>query len=138
MQCGGVFFADPKVAVAVFIQEDGKILLTRRSNHPFSGYWSLPAGFVNAHEDPQEAAFRECLEETGLIVEIKSLLGIFSGREHPHGSDILIVYRAEVSGGELAAGDDADHAAFFDLNQLPALAFQTTAKIIEQYHDHEP
>ncbi len=137
MQCGGIYFADPKVAVAVFIQEQGKILLTRRINNPFSGCWSLPAGFMNANEDPQEAAIRECREETGLIVGIKSLLGIFSGREHPRGADLLIVYGGEILGGDLNAGDDADHAAFFSLKELPPLAFKTTAKIIEQYRDNE-
>ena len=100
MQCGRVYFEDPKVAVAVYIQEQGKILLTRRKNNPFSGFWSLPAGFMNAKEDPQEAAVRECREETGFLVGIKSLLGIFSGREHSRGADLIIVYMGEILGGE--------------------------------------
>ena len=66
LQCGWIYFADPKVAVAVFIQDQGKILLTCRINQPFNGFWSLPAGFMNAFEDPRDAAIRECLEETGL------------------------------------------------------------------------
>ncbi len=135
MQCGRVYFADPKVAVAVFIQKHGKILLTRRINNPLSGFWSLPAGFMNANEDPQEAAIRECLEETGLMVGITSLLGIFSGREHPRGADLVLVYRGKILGGNLYAGDDADHAAFFNFKELPPLAFKTTARIIEQFRD---
>jgi len=54
------------VAVAVLIERDGKVLLVRRANTPQKGMWTLPAGFVDAGEDPAQAAERECLEETGL------------------------------------------------------------------------
>ena len=128
--CGWVNYTDPKVAVAVLVEQDGKVLLTRRVNEPLSGAWTLPAGFMDAYEDPQRAAERECLEETGLRVEITGLVGILGGREHPRGSDILIVYRAKVVGGNLAPGDDADQAGFFYRDQLPPLAFQSTLKIL--------
>jgi ADP-ribose pyrophosphatase YjhB (NUDIX family) len=59
------------------------------------------------------------------------LRNIISGREHERGADMVIVYEAEVIGGELSAGDDADEVAFFPLNQLPPLAFQATKKVIE-------
>jgi 8-oxo-dGTP diphosphatase len=128
--CGWVNYADPKVAVAVLIEQDGKVLLTRRVNEPLSGLWTLPAGFMDAYEDPQRAAERECLEETGLQVEITGLVGILAGREHPRGSDILIVYRAKVVGGNLAPGDDADQVHFFLRDQLPPLAFKSTRSIL--------
>ncbi len=88
--------------------------------------WSIPAGFVNAHEDPARAAERECLEETGLRVQVSGMVGIIPGREHERGADIVIVYYAQVVGGQLAAGDDADLAGFFSRNELPPLAFRAT------------
>ena len=69
-QCGWIHFIDPKVAAAVLIEQDGCILLVRRASEPFRGLWTLPAGFVNGGEDPAEAAARECLEETGLSVNV--------------------------------------------------------------------
>lgn len=129
--CDWVYFADPKVAAAVVVFDKAKILLTRRVNEPYRGLWTLPAGFVNAHEDPQAAARRECLEETGLEVEIEDLVDVLAVSEHAHGANILIVYAASILGGELAAGDDADRAAFFDLNHLPPLAFNSTIKIMQ-------
>jgi 8-oxo-dGTP diphosphatase len=124
--CGFIHFDDPKVASSVLVEQDGKVLLVRRLNSPQIGQWSFPAGFVDAYEDPADAARRECLEETGLEVEITELLDVIGGREHEHGADIVIVYRAAVTGGELKAGDDADQAAFFPRDQLPPLAFRAT------------
>lgn len=124
--CGWVFFADPKVAAGVLIEDNGSVLLVRRVNEPGRGLWSFPAGFVDAGEDPARAAERECLEETGLQVETVSLLRVISGREHDRGADIVIVYAAKIVGGSLQAGDDADLATFFPRDALPPLAFQAT------------
>ncbi len=130
--CGWIYFADPKVAVAALIENGDQILLVRRVNDPQRGLWTLPAGFVDAGEDPALALERECLEETGLQVRLLGLLDVLAGQEHPRGAHILIVYRAEVSGGALQAGDDADAAAFFPRDRLPELAFSTTLKILEK------
>ena len=127
-------FSDPKVAVAVLIErEDGLILLVQRANDPFKGLWTLPAGFVNAGEDPAAAAVRECLEETGLMVQITDLIEIVSGREHPRGSDFVIFYLGQVISGVLCAADDALAAAWFNCAALPELAFKSTAHILTRH-----
>jgi ADP-ribose pyrophosphatase YjhB (NUDIX family) len=126
-------FADPKVAAAVLVEKTGLVLLVQRGNEPFKGLWTLPAGFVNADEDPAAAAARECLEETGLEVEITGILTIRFGREHPRGSDFIIIYRGQVTGGEVHAGDDASAAAWFERGKLPGLAFQSTKDILEKF-----
>lgn len=130
--CGWVYYADPKVAAAVLVEQDGKVLLTRRINEPSRGLWSLPAGFVNAYENPAQAAERECLEETGLQVKVTKLLDVLSGREHPRGADIIIIYEAEIVGGVLEAGDDADRVGFYDRQELPPLAFRATRAVLGQ------
>lgn len=130
--CDWIYFADPKVAAATLIQKDNKVLLVRRTNEPFRGYWTLPAGFVDAGEDPAHAAERECLEETGLKVKVTGLMDVLGGQEHVRGAHILIVYRAEVIEGTLKPGDDADGVAYFDLDELPPLAFQTTTCILQK------
>lgn len=124
--CGWIFFADPKVAAGVIVEDNGRVLLVRRINEPGRGLWSFPAGFVNALEDPARAAERECLEETGLEVEVTGLLGVISGREHQYGADIVIYYGASVVGGSMAPGDDADQVDFFRRDELPPLAFKAT------------
>ncbi len=132
-ECNWVYFPDPKVAVAVLIQEDNRVLLVQRLYGPQKGKWTLPSGFVDAGEDPAEAARRECLEETGLSIGETQLLDVHFSQEHSRGASILIVYRANIHSGELKAGDDATAAAYFDLSDLPPLAFTSTRHILAQY-----
>ncbi len=104
--------------------------MVRRSMQPHRGLWSLPAGFMNAHERAEEAVVREVREETGLETRVERFFDLFSGREHPRGADLFLVYLVQQTGGTLAAGDDASEAAWFPLEQLPALAFTSTQKIL--------
>lgn len=132
--CGYIHFLEPKVAVAVLIERDGEVLLVQRGNQPQQGKWSLPAGFVDAGEDPKLAAVREVIEETGLQIRVTDLLDVLAGGEHPRGADIIIVYRGEIEGGRLKAGDDAEAATFFRYDALPMLAFTSTQQVIEDWH----
>jgi len=129
-----VHFLDPKVAVAVIIERGESLLMIRRSGDPERGKWSMPAGFVDAGEDVRHAAEREALEETGLRVQAVELLDVIPRAEANEGADILIVYRAEVVGGELHAGDDADRAEFFHRAALPSeIAFASTRLVLERW-----
>lgn len=132
-QCGWILFADPKVAAAVLVEKGGEVLLVQRSMEPETGLWGLPAGFIDAWEEPARAAERECREETGLEVRATTLLDVIGGREHTHGADILIAYRAEITGGSLQAGDDATQVGFFSRQSLPPLAFRATRIILSHF-----
>lgn len=129
--CGRIHFEEPKVAAGVLIQHEGRVLLVRRIMEPKRGMWSLPAGFVDADEDPAEAAVREVREETGLEVVIEGLVDVFHGKEHPNGASIVIIYRGKVLSGEMLAGDDVDGVAYFDPDRLPPIAFDATAKALK-------
>jgi 8-oxo-dGTP diphosphatase len=131
--CAWVYFPDPKVAVAVLIQQNQQVLLVQRMFDPQKGSWTLPSGFVDAGEDPKQAAKRECLEETGLVIRDIQLLDVLFSQEHPRGASILILYRAEIETGELKGGDDANQAVFFDPHHLPPLAFASTYLILSKY-----
>jgi ADP-ribose pyrophosphatase YjhB (NUDIX family) len=132
--CGHIHFIEPRVVAAVLVERDGQVLLVRRMNRPEQGKWALPAGFIDAGEDPGAAAVREVFEETGLQIRITDLLDVIAGDEHPRSADIIIIYRGEIEGGRLTAGDDADAAAFFDYGALPELAFTSTKSVIEEWH----
>ena len=133
--CGRIHFYDPKVAAGVLIEQAGRVLLVQRTQDPGRGLWTLPAGFVDAGEDPAVAAVRECLEETGLEVELDGLFDLVAGRAHPRGADIVIFYLARVIGGELRPGDDADSAAFFGPDELPELAFEATRRSVHRWRE---
>jgi ADP-ribose pyrophosphatase YjhB (NUDIX family) len=131
--CGRVHYFDPKVAAVVLVENDGKVLLVRRVMNPEQGKWSIPGGFVDAGEDPRQAAARECLEETGLDVEITHLIEALFSQDYPRGASIVLAYHGRVVGGQLQAADDADRAAFFGPGELPELAFEATRAVVEQW-----
>ena len=132
--CDFIHFCDPKVATVALIEKDGQVLLTRRAMNPAKGQWTFPGGFVDCGEDPRRAAERECREETGLTVQVISLLGLFYGKAHSEGAEILIAYTCRlVDGGTPTPADDVDAVSFFGPDELPELAFQSTRELLQQW-----
>jgi 8-oxo-dGTP diphosphatase len=131
--CGHVVFFDPKVAVVAFVTQDGAALLIKRANDPGKGLWALPAGFVDAGENPADAACRETLEETGLVVVVERLLDVLYRPDENGLADIVIAYAAKVTGGALQADDDAADAAWFAADALPEMALVTTERLIRRW-----
>ncbi len=133
--CGLVHFRDPKVAVVVLIHDLGQLLLVKRAVAPEKGKWALPAGYVDADEDPRQAAIREAREETGLHIEIVRLVDVLHNppmpNEHKNGASIAIVYEGQIVGGTLCAGDDAEAVGWFRLAALPAIAFESTRRAVQ-------
>ncbi len=104
--------AAPRVpCVGAVIKDDaGRMLLIRRGHEPGKGLWSVPGGRIEPGETDQQAVVREVREETGLDVQCGHLLGAVE-RPGLAGSVVDIRdYRAFVTGGEVAAGDDAADA----------------------------
>lgn len=118
-QCGWVYYARPAFGAAVIVEKEGKILLVRRDHDPYKGWWMLPAGFVEYDECAAETAVREALEETGLEVRVAGFHGLYYGTDDPRNPSHLAVYRADVIGGQLQAGDDAVELGFFAPQEVP-------------------
>ncbi len=117
-------FRNPVLTVDGLLMEEGRLLLVRRGREPFAGFHALPGGFVEWGESTEDAVRREVQEETGLVTEIVSLLGVYSdpGRD-PRGHTVSVVYVLRGAGGNLEAGDDATEAVWCHLESLPPLAF---------------
>ena len=115
-QCGR--WPAPKLTVDAVVERDGQILLIKRGIEPFKGMLALPGGFVSEGEDPQDAVLRELKEECGLEGQIIDLMSIKGkpGRD-PRGHIVTIVYLVEAEGDPIA-GDDAAHAAWYDLSKI--------------------
>jgi 8-oxo-dGTP diphosphatase len=107
---------------AIITDDRGRLLLIKRGHEPDAGLWSLPGGRVQPGETGEQAVVREIREETGLSVRCDRLVG--SVRRTGLGGAVLDIrdYAATVTGGGLAAGDDAADARWFspaDLAGLP-------------------
>ncbi len=114
------------------------VLLIQRKFPPFEGFWALPGGFVNMDEDLDEAARRELQEETGIqITDMKQFKAYGHPQRDPRHRTVTIVYLAVVEELLLLqAGDDAATAAWFDMNDLPMMAFdhlQILTEILESF-----
>lgn len=125
--CGYVHFRNPGVGAAVVVwDEGGRLLLIKRGKSATKpGLWAIPAGYVDYGEEVRQAATRELYEETGLEAVVGEVVWVASNFHDPAKLTVGIWFAGTVTGGSLQAGDDADDAAFFALDALPPLAFET-------------
>jgi ADP-ribose pyrophosphatase YjhB (NUDIX family) len=107
-------YITPKVGVDAAVFDDrGRLLLTRRAD---DGLWCLPCGWAELAETAQESLRREVLEETGLEVQVRSLIEVFCRRPGdmgPHTS-YHILYHCVPVGGGLAVSDESLEVGFHD------------------------
>jgi ADP-ribose pyrophosphatase YjhB (NUDIX family) len=112
---------------AAIFDEQGRILLTRRADN---GQWCLPGGRLESGESVTEACEREVLEETGLTVRVRRLVGVYSHPNqlvvYPDGNKAHIValhFEAEVVGGELGLSNETTDYGYFTVQELEGLEF---------------
>jgi 8-oxo-dGTP diphosphatase len=133
--CGYIQYRNPLPGVAVLIIKDGKILLGKRGPASFRpGTWCLPGGFIEFDEDFITAARREVLEETGLEIEVESIINVASNFLSSRLHSLVVVFQASVKGGTLQAGDDLEALEWFPLEgDLPEMAFESDVYLIRRF-----
>jgi len=106
--CGLIVYLNPPLAAGVVAERDGKILLV----------------------------LRECLEETGLNVDLEDLLGVWSYyHEVKQSAGVVVLYAARVANGKMQAGSDSADVKFFAPEEIPQveLAFHTHREAIAKW-----
>jgi len=109
----------------IFNKEKGVLLCHRRDYD----LWNLPGGGLEKNESPWEGVVREVREETGLIVEIQRLSGIYS---KPDQSEIVFSFACNVIAGKVACNDEADRIEYFKFDKIPS---NTSPKQLERIKD---
>ncbi len=135
----------PSVTVDILLMHPAKsgweLLLIERLREPFEGMWALPGGFIEMDEDLQESARRELLEETGLnIGQLHQFKTYGKPGRDPRGRTISVVFFAIISKEakkQTKAGDDAKNAQWFQLKDIPKLAFDHES-ILQDAKAHFP
>ena len=132
--------ASPVRAVSAAIYHDGRFLLVRRGHAPARGLYAFPGGRVEAGETLEEAVRRELLEETGAqLSDVTHLIDLELASEQETGriAFILSVHTASFAGGDIVAGDDADEAAWFTIEEMAGMklagsVFEIATGIVER------
>ena len=136
--CGFVYYRNPLPTVSILVLKDNQVLLGKRLAEPGSGKWGLPSGYIEFEDDFLTAAVREVKEETGLDVQIRSILNVQSAFLPPEFHFLGVFVLAAVVGGDLEAGDDLEAVDWFPTSgPLPEMAFQPDVDIIEAYAQAE-
>ncbi|MEM7443382.1 MAG: NUDIX hydrolase [Pseudomonadota bacterium] len=131
-------FDRPRIGVGVVVWSDDRVLLIQRGKSPGKGEWSLPGGSQELGETLFEAAAREVLEETGLTVRPAAILtAVDNIVRDPDGAIAyhytIIDVLAELVGGEVTPGDDAQDARWANLAEMKQLvAWPQTREVIER------
>lgn len=115
------------IIVIRLIESSHECLLIKRRNDPYKDMWALPGGYldVDKKETLEQAARRELMEETGLVVDRLLQLNIYDDPDRdPRGRTITVAYYCFVDYDvDVVAGDDAKVCGWFPLVDLPPMAF---------------
>ncbi|MEO8258551.1 MAG: NUDIX hydrolase [Acidobacteriota bacterium] len=133
VDCGFIFYLDPKIAVGTIIRTDAnRLILVRRAIEPGYGKWVFPGGYVDRGEPLTVAAIREAREECGLDVRLDGLVNIYS---YPGRAPVIVVYAATAIGGVMGVDEEGLETAEFDSAAIPwnNLAFRSTEEGLRDY-----
>ena len=133
-KCGTIFYENPKIVAGCLLVWDKKILLCKRATEPRSGYWTLPAGFMENWETVEEGALRETMEEAGAK---SNNIKLFMMCNLPHISQVYMMYHGDLLDGIYEAGPESSEVELFSEENIPwnDIAFTVIEKTIKAYYE---
>jgi ADP-ribose pyrophosphatase YjhB (NUDIX family) len=132
--CGFVDYVNPRIVVGVVCTWQDLFLLCRRAIEPRKGFWTIPAGFLEEAETPEDGASREAAEEAGADVAIDALLGVYSV---PRISQVQMMFRGRLRSPAVAAGEESLEVRLLTWDELPwaDLAFPSVRAALQHFDE---
>ena len=118
--CGHIQYENSKIVVgSVLSWSEGaeeRILLCRRAIEPRSGYWTIPAGYMELGETSAEGAAREAWEEAFAKAEIGPLFAVYN---IPRIGQVHLFYLGTLTSPDVAAGIESLEVALYGWDEIP-------------------
>ena len=132
--CGFINYENPKIVVGAVCTWEGKLLLCRRAIDPRSGFWTIPAGYMELSETAEAGAAREAKEEACADIDIDGLIGVYT---IPRISQVQLIYRATLKDGVFAAGEETLELNLYDWKDIPwdDLAFPSVKWALDHWRE---
>lgn len=129
--CGVVHYRNPKIVVGTVCSWKDTLLLCRRAIEPRTGYWTIPAGFLEIGETAEEGARREAWEEARARIDIDGLIAVYSV---PRVEQVQLLYRARLEDPDVAPGIESLEVRLFRWDDVPwdDLAFPTVRWVLKR------
>lgn len=134
--CGFVHYQNPKIVVGSVVHHEGKILLCRRAIEPRSGFWTVPAGYMELGETAEDGARREAQEEACADIVIDAVLAVYTIRRI---AQVQIMHLAHLGKPHFEPGPESLEVGLFDWQDIPwdDLAFPSVHWVLNHYREIE-
>ena len=133
--CGRIHYENPRIVAGCVAEHHGQILLCKRAIEPRSGFWTVPAGFMELDETLPDAAARETWEEARASVEIGPMI---ASVDVVQARQVHIFFAATMTSPEFEAGEETLETRLVDPDAIPwdDLAFPSVRIAVQQFLDN--
>lgn len=138
--CAQDGYVTPKVDVRGAVFRNDEILMVKEMA---DGLWSLPGGWADVNDAPSDMVEREVLEETGLRVKARKVVGVYEANHDRDPVNVFHCYKVlflcDYLDGSLQTSYETSQVQFYKLDELPKLSIHRTQEryIHEAYLHHK-
>ena len=132
--CNFIAYENPKVIVGSIVAEGDRVLLCRRAIEPRSGFWTIPAGYMEMGETVTEGAQREAWEEARARIAIDGILAVYSIARL---GQVQVIFRARWAEPGFEAGPESLEVRQFGWDEIPwdEIAFPSVRWALNAWYD---